>query len=233
MKAMRYLATVCGVLCGLTISAFAAEQPIGTVVGIPAFDLDNFVRANTTPPSGEPANTVTVLNNSPEFATPTFTVAVTQSSTGQPATTIYLPSYGSDSIPKIYQQINDRDILSKVSKLGSGITSILKVKVSQLSTGSYEPGQTRFLLVPLDALEAILDVNPDGTLARVHQQRTHVGAGNLAVELLAVTGTSSLLIPERMYGVSLARTIAGMNANVSLRSVAVTDRGAVATIEVQ
>jgi hypothetical protein len=233
MKAMRYLATLCGALCALTISASAAERPIGTAVGVPSWELDSFVRANNFPPSGQPANNVTVLHTSPEFNAAIVTVAVTERSTGQPSGVIYVPTYGSDALARIYRQINDQDAWSLGQKVGSSISSVLKVRVSQPNTGSYEPGVTRFLMVPSEALAAILDVNPGAKLAQVHQQRAHIGSANLAVELLAVEGTSSLQILEQIPGVSLAREIAGLNANVSLRATAVTDRGAMATIEVR
>jgi hypothetical protein len=233
MKAMRHLAMVCGALCALTVSAYAAEQPIGTVVGVPAFELDGFIRANSFPPGGQPANTVTVLHKSLEFSSEIFTVAVTLGGSGQPAPAIYVPTYGNGQIARIYQQINDSDVWSNARELGSGYSNVMKVQLSQPGTGSYEPGATHFLMVPEEALPEIVAANPQAQLTRVHRQRAHIGGGNLAVELLALTGTSSLLIPERVYGRSLAREIAGLNANVSLRAVASTSTAGMATIEVR
>jgi hypothetical protein len=238
MKAMRHLATLCGALCMLTLSAYAAEQPIGTVVGIPAFELDGFVRANSFPPAGQPANTVTVLHNSPEFSSAIFTVSVTRRGSSVPAATIYVPTYGNGQIARIYQQINDQDVWqifdpSDPRNPGNRYDNLMIVKLTQPSTGSYEPGVTHFLMVPSESVADVLAANPQAQVTRVHRQRAHIGAGNMVVELLALKGTSSLQIPERVYGVSLARTIAGLNANVSLRAVASTTNGAMGTIEVK
>jgi hypothetical protein len=231
MKAMRHLAALGGALCALMAAADA--RPIGTVVGVPSWELNRFVQVNTFPPFGEPANNVTVLHVSPEFNAAIVTVALTRRGTGLPAATLYVPTYGTDTIARIWRQINAADVWSLGRKLASGYGSVLKVGVSQPYAGNYTPGLTRFVIVPSEALADVVAANPRAGLRRVHRQVAHIGGGDLAVELLAMEGARSLLIPERVYGVSLARQIVGLNRNVSLRAVASTATGGLALIQVQ
>jgi hypothetical protein len=138
MKAMRHLAALGGALCALMAAADA--RPIGTVVGVPSWELNRFVQVNTFPPFGEPANNVTVLHVSPEFNAAIVTVALTRRGTGLPAATLYVPTYGTDTIARIWRQINAADVWSLGRKLASGYGSVLKVGVSQPYAGNYTPG---------------------------------------------------------------------------------------------
>jgi hypothetical protein len=233
MKAMRHLAALGGALCALMAASGADARPIGTVVGVPSWELNRFVQVNTFPPFGEPANNVTVLHVSPEFNAAIVTVALTRRGTGLPAASFYVPSFGTDEIARIWRQINAADAWSLGRQVSSSYGNVLKVLVNQPYAGNYTPGLTRFLIVPADALAEVVGANPQAGLRRVHRQWAHIGGGDLAVELLAMEGARNLQIPEHVYGVSLARQIAGLNRNVSLRAVASTSNGAMGLILVQ
>jgi hypothetical protein len=237
--------TLCGSLLGFATGAQAAEQAVGTVMGVPIWELDAFVRANALPGSNArgvsmPANDVTVLHVAPEFSSSIATVAITRRDNGQPARSVYFPTFGNRVMSRIYQQINAEDTWSVPELVGDNFNAVLKVEILQSPTGSYTPGQTRFLLVPAQFAPDIIAVNPQSRVRGVHRQRAHIGVGDQAVQLLAVesngllaTDLVSIQIPGRTYGQDLARVIRSLNTNVTLQGIDVVGVGPMSMVPVR
>lgn len=233
------VAALCGSLLGLAASAHAAEQSIGTVVGVPMWELDSFVRANAAPGGNRAANDVRVLHVAPEFNSAIATVAVTQRGTGRAAEAVYFPTFGNGTMARLYRQINADDAWSFPQLLGEGYSALVKVNVEQSYSGSYVPGKTRFMMVPWDALDEIVAANPPGQIRWVHRQRAHIGGGDIAVALMAIdpsgllaTDTVTVRVPGQVYPLDLARTIRSLNANVTLQGMDPSAGTATAMIEV-
>jgi hypothetical protein len=220
------------VLLGTAVAAQAAEQPIGTVVGVPMWELDAFLRANALPGNDAwgnvlPANSVTVLHVAPEFNSSIATVAVTRQDTGQAAPSVYFPTFGNSDMARMYRQINAHDTWSPSRLVGEGYTAVVEVEVVQLATGSWTPGRTKFMLVPAEQMVEIVAANPPGTIRPVHRQRSQIGGGgnDREVVLMAIDATSLLAsgaatvqIPSAtIYPLDLARLIRSLNSNVSLQ----------------
>lgn len=237
--------TLCGALLGVGASAQAQERPIGTVVGVPMWELDAFLRANAVPgsePRGGllPANDVTVLHIAPEFNSAIATVAVTRRGTGEAASSVYFPTFGNGEMSRIYRQINAEDDWSFPRLFGEGFTAVVKVNMTQSPTGTYTPGRTRFVILPTEYLNEIVASNPVGKIRIVHRQRAQIGGGNRAVVLAAIDGSSLLAsgaatvqVPTVSYGQDLARLIRGLNSNVELQGLDTTGSGRATTIEVK
>lgn len=242
------LLTLCGALLTLTVPVVAAEQPIGTVVGVPASELDGFIRANAFPGNDTwkrplPANSVTVLHIAPEFNSAIVTVGVTRRSNGQPAESVYFPTFGNEEMSGIYRRINADDVWTFAQRFGEGYNAVMKVDITQPYTGTYTPGVTRFLIVPWESVAELKAVNPRVKMTEVHRQRAHVGGGDRIVQLLAIhlataagglaAAPVTLQIPNRVYGQNLAGTIRNLNSNVAINGVEVNGSGTVTTIEIR
>jgi hypothetical protein len=225
-------------------SAHAAEQAIGTVMGVPMWELESFIRANATPRVGpfgrtEPANDVRVLHVAPEFNSAIATVALTQRGTSQPAASVYFPTFGNGTMARLYRQINAEDQWSFPQLIGEGYTAVMKVTVQQPYTGSFVPGKTRFMLIPADALSEIVAANLPGRIRPVHRQRAHIGGGDMAVALVAIdpsgllaSDTVTIRVPGQVYPVDLSRTIRSLNSNAIPQGLD-PSAGAMALIEVR
>jgi hypothetical protein len=233
-------AAVCGMVLGLTIPARAAEQPIGTVIGVPMGELDGFVRANSMPGANHPANDVRVLHVAPEFNSAIATVAVIQRENGHAAAAVYFPTFGNKTPSRIYRQINADDVWSFPLLIGEGYSAVMKMNIEQPYTGDYVPGKTRFMIVPWEAINEIIAANPPGRLRLVHRQRAHIGAGDVAVALVAVdpsgllaTNTVQVRIPAAVFPNDLPRRIRSLNSNVDLQGMDPTAGTPTAVLEVR
>jgi hypothetical protein len=237
--------TLCGALLCAAPAARAAEEPIGTVVGVPMRELDAFLRVNAVPGTDErgnplPANNATVLHVAPEFNAAIATVALTRQDTGEPATSIYFPTFGNDTMSRLYRRSNAFDDWSFPRLIGEGFTAIVTVDVLQPSTGSWTPGTTKFLLVPWANVSEILAANPARRLRVVHQQRSQIGGGDRHVALMAVdragllaSDGAAVQIPARHYPADLGRLIRSLNRNVTLLGDDITGSLGETTIEVR
>jgi hypothetical protein len=235
--------TLCGTLLGVAATAQAADQQLGTVIGVSNWELEAFRRVNAIY-----GNNVTVLHVVPEFNTPTLdisSVSVTRRDTGGPAGTIYFPTYGhkrdgvSLDITPTLRQINAFDSLSPAFIIGEGHTAIAQVEVLQSATGSYDPVTTRFLMLPAENLDEIRATNPLGKVRVVHRQRSQIGGGNREIVLVAVeangllaSDTATVDVPApRFYTQSVSRLVQSLNRNVAPLGVAAP--GTPTTLEVR
>lgn len=248
------LALLGAVLFAFPAAAQAQEQPIGTVVGVPQWELDAFVRANAAPGVDRfgrslPANNVTILHVAPEFNSAIATVSVTRRDNGQPAKMVYFPTFGNrngsgdnDYVrSRIYSQINAFDTSWSHSQVfGTDHNAVLGIEISQDYPGTWEPGRTRFLMVPWEALPEILSENPSVKMTLVHRQVAHIGGGDHVVQLLAVqpngrlaSAAATARIPNQVPGVSLVGQILRLNPQVKVTGTDATGITPVTTIEVQ
>jgi hypothetical protein len=245
-------AILLGAMLALPASAQAQEQQIGTVVGVPMTEYDAFVRVNALPGVDEleqplPANRVTLLHQEPEFNSAIATVAVTRQDTGQPAGLVYFPTFGNRDASgdylrsSLYDQINADDaVRSQPQVFGSGYDAVLGIEIGQNDPGTYEPGKTRFMMVPSDSTSDILAVNPSVKMTLVHRQRAYIGGGDLDVQLLAIhpddqlgTAAPSVGIPTLIPGGDLLTLIQALNPNLDVQSTDVSGQFPMTLIEVQ
>lgn len=248
----KILALLGAAMLAFPAAAQAQEQPIGTVVGVPGWEFNDFVRVNASPGVDNfrrplPANNVTVLHTAPEFNSTIVTVAVTRQDSGQPARMVYFPTFGNRIGPddyvrsRIYDQINAFDnTWSRSQVFGLYHNAVLGMEIAQEYPGTWEPGKTRFLLVPWDAVGEILAVNPSVKMTLVHRQVAHIGGGDHVVQLLAIqangrlaTSTATARIPTRIPGGGLVGQIQRLNPNVKVTSVDATGTYPITTIEVR
>jgi hypothetical protein len=224
---------LCGALLGVAASVQAAEQPLGTVIGVPMWELDAFRNANTSY-----GNDVRVLHRAPEFHTPILdivSVGVTRRDTGGPAGTLYFPTYGNRpngtqlDMSRMFRLINPYDSLFPSFVIGEGHTAVVRVGVLQSATGSFDPVTTRFLKLPGEDLYEIIGMNPRGKIRLVHRQRAQIGGSNREVALVAIeangplaSDTATLEVPiPRVYSQSPARLVRSLNYNVTIRDAVV------------
>jgi hypothetical protein len=208
MKPMRRLATLCSALFALTAAAHATPNKVGTVLGVPASDLESFRLANAT--SGVdafgqrvPANDVTVLHVASGIAT----VSVTIKGSGLKAWRVYFPAGPDGTVSPAYPQINPNDFFTNARLIGS---SVVQMDVRQKDTGNLELDHTRFLIVPAGATVYQLEfANPKAKITRIHPQWA-----DMPVELIGIDWGSagSLKVPSG----ELARQIQALNSNVSI-----------------
>jgi hypothetical protein len=235
--------TLCGTLLGVTAPAQAADQQLGTVIGVSNWELEAFRRVNAIY-----GNNVTVLHVLPEYYSPVLdisSVSVTRNDTGGPAGTLYFPTYGNklDGVPlditQELRRINAFDSLSPAFIIGEGHTAIAKVEVLQSATGSFDPVTTRFLMLPGEHLDEIVAQNPKGKVRVVHRQRAQIGGTNREVILVAVeangllaTDTATVDVPAPgFYTQSVSRLVQSLNRNVAPQGVAAP--GTPTTLEVR
>jgi hypothetical protein len=226
---------LCAVLLGVAAAA-QAQQPIGTVIGVPGRDLNLFVNTNAVF-----GNSVTTLHVAPDGNASIVTVAIRRSATGEPAVSLYFPTYGSREISREYQQINPFDSWSFHQLIGDGASAVLRADVAQSNTGIYLPGRTRFVMLPWLSFWEIVAANPPGKLRYVHRQRARIGGPELDVALAAIDGNSLLAsgaalvnIPApQVFGQNLAKLVRSLNSNVTLLDQDVSGTGMMTTIEVR
>jgi hypothetical protein len=235
---------LCGTLLGAAATAHA-QQPVGTVIGVPRWELGSFIAANAAPGTDRqgrvmPANTVTVLHVAPDFSSEIVTVGVTRQDGNQPAPSIYFPTYGNRDISRAYTLINAFDSWALPILIGEGSSAVLKMDVVQGATGFYTPGKTRFLLLPGEFMGEIMATNAPGTLRIVHWQRTQIGGANRDVALVAVeadgrlaSGNASVQVPNAVYPNNLSRLVRSLNSNVTALGTDITGSGNSTTLEVK
>jgi hypothetical protein len=231
--------TLCGALMGVAASAQAANQSLGTVIGVPDWELGAFRNANSIY-----GNDVRVLHVAPEFNSSIVTVSVTRKDTGEPAGSLYFPTYGNKpdgtriDMSRMFRQINAYDSFSPSFIIGEGHTAIARVEVLQSATGSYDSVRSRFLMLPGEHLGEIMATNA-GKIRVVHRQRAQIGAGDREVVLAAIeangllaSDTATVDVPApQVYGQSLARLVQSLNSNVAPQGVAAP--GTATTLEVR
>lgn len=235
--------TLCGALLGVAVSARAADQPLGTVIGVPNWELEAFRRTNAVY-----GNNVTVLHVVPEYNTPITdisSVSVTRSDTRGPAGTLYFPTYGNKpdgttiDMSRMIRQINAYDSFSPSFLIGEGHTAIVRVDVLQSATGSFDPTRTRFLMLPGENLDEIRAANAGDKIRVVHRQRSQIGGGDREIVLVAIeangllaSDTATVEIPAPgFFSQSVARLVQSLNRNVAPLGVAAP--GTPTTLEVR
>lgn len=219
------LLTLCGALWGLAATAHAQQPRMGTVLGIPLYDLENFRQANNATGVDDfrqlvPSNDVTLLHVSsvagPPFNTAIASVSITRRGpeSGLRAWRVYFPLRQDGTISPIYQQINAADHFSNPRIIAFGDTAVMQMDVRQNDTGNPDLERTRFMLIPANSVPLLEMENPGTRFTIVHLQRTALGAREMWVQLVAIDreASSDLKIPSD----TLAREIQALNTNVSI-----------------
>jgi hypothetical protein len=217
------VAILCGVLWGLAAPAHAQSGKIGTVLGVPVADLENFRRANTTIGSdvfggAVPANEVTVLHLSTVARAPinsaVATVSITQVGSGLKAWRVYFPQNGDGSISPLYRYINANDVFTnpRVVRGPSG-TFVVQMDVRQESTGNFDLEGVRFMLLPIHTVGRIETENPNANLQVVHTQQTSNGFASFMIQLVAIDTDHAreLKLPS-----DLTTSIQALNSNTAI-----------------
>jgi hypothetical protein len=201
------LATLCGALCALTTAAHANGAKVGTVLGIPTSEVENFRLANASTGVDSlgqrvPANAVTVLHESSGIAT----VSITSKLTGQKAWRVFFPASPGGTVSSVYQEINPNDFFTN-PRVISG--NVVQMDVRQKDTGDVDLDSNRFLLVPANAgVYALQSANPRLKISRIHYQWMGMG-----VELVGIDrSTGSINVPVG----ELARQLQALNSNISV-----------------
>jgi hypothetical protein len=233
------LATLCGALWGPTPSAHGQNDRIGTVLGVPAADLDRFEEVNASPGVDRLGrlllpNTVRLLHLSPRagdpFGTEIATVSITVQGSGEKATSVYFPLDTNGGLSPLYMQINASDSFLNPTIVRAGNRAALRVAISQSDLPDLDLGRTHFLLVPADRVGSLEVTNPSVKFTGVHLQRTAIDGGPLWVELVAIdeSNTSAIKIPSA----DLAQAIMALNSNVVVQSAAGSSFYEITTISV-
>lgn len=210
-------------------SAQLPERKVGTVLGLPLKDFGTFIAGNVIR-----GNNVNFLHLSQlaagNFNSQIVTVGVTQRNTGEPATTVYIPTYGTGKVPQVYKQINVNDTLIEQTAVGFGNTQVAQVEVNQQNTATYVPGATRFLLVPSEGVDELQAVNEQTNINQLHLQQTAIGDANTQVALVGVNqaNAANLQIP----GEALVNAITNINTNVIVQTAVGNGNTQVATVNV-
>lgn len=223
------LVTLGSMLCGLTATAGAqgSAPKIGTVLGVPLDDLNDFRRANaTTGVDGSrqsvPSNEVTVLHISNAAASingPVATVSITTNGPlrGNKAWRVYFPMTGNGTISPLYQEINGNDIFRNPRIIGTGSEAVVMMDVYQPNTGDFSLDSMRFLLVPANQVSRLERENPKAKLVNVHLQRMAIGSRLARDESrwAQLVGISAESAREFKIPADLASEILSLNSNVS------------------
>jgi hypothetical protein len=223
------LVLLCAALWQLTATAYAQFPKIGTVLGVPLADLDNFRRANTATgvdPLGQrvPPNDVTLLHVSPEagppFNTAIATVSVTSSVTGETTWRVFFPLRGDGTLSPLYEQINASELFANPRIIHTDTMDVVQMDVYQRDlvrgdTSGLNLEAIRYLLVPDAGMDRLQTENPLAQITSVHLQRMPLGSQLLWVRLVAIDlrSASRLVLPG-----DLASTILALNSNVTLTS---------------
>lgn len=191
---------VCGLVLALTAAAQAQERAVGTVVGVPLSQYGGFVARNAFPGLGPnflpiPGNNTNFLHTSQfiagSFNTAVVTAGVVQRNNSQPADRVYFPAPGATpgqaQVPAIYRDLNFSDIYTDQTVIGSGNTAVIAVDVQQQNSGSYVPGSTRFMKLPIGVLEPTRGANSGVNINQIHTQQTIIGNNNQAVAVVGVS----------------------------------------------
>lgn len=213
--------TLCTMLGGLAASARADSIKVGTVLAVPLNELENFRLANSRTGrdfSGSlvPANDVTVLHVAPgggPFNTSIVTVSLTQKGSGLKSWRVFFPIRADSTISPLYQQMNARDSFSNVRIINNGISTVAQVDVRQKDTGNVELENTRFMLLPLNAVFRLAVENPTARLSPVHVQYITIGSRSMWTELVGIDAghARELKIPKEMTA-----EVEVLNSNITI-----------------
>jgi len=216
------MAVVCGMLCALAANAQA--HTIGTVLGVPADDLQNFRLANTTTGADTygqrvPPNDVTVLHICPGsglLGPAIVTVSITQRGSGLKAWRAFFPLRADGTISPLYQQINGSDVFTNPRILRTGNDGVVQMDVRQEYSGNMELDQTRFLLLPVNSLYWLQTENPKARIEPVHLQRMPYNGWGTWVQLVAIDAQSARELKIPKTPATLLGEISVLNSNVTV-----------------
>jgi len=221
---------ICGMALTLT-SVAHAQRPVGTEVGMHLKQYAPFLVANITRQKN-----VNFLHLSQvivgEGNNAVVTAGVNQANNTQPSPTVYFPAPGGTMDPK-FKQINVNDQYINQTIVGNGNNAVAQVDVNQSNTGTYTPGQTRWLLLPATGVDDVQAVNSQVNINNTHLEQVAVGNNNNLLAVVNTNQANNLSLPGSPTAPgSLANIAVNINTNVIVQTVVGDGNNAVAQVNV-